>query len=166
MIIPKDPSIKSNPKGLFNADYSGVKNSPYKHHEGIDYSCVVGTKIISIKKAIVISAINGITGYGRFVVLQDYEDNRIFYLAAHLSKISDNVKKFKIIEPNETIGYSGNSGGKTGVLPAHLHTGVYIVESKNIWDNENTGFYYGKNYYINQKFAVDPLDHSIKWKGA
>lgn len=162
MIQPKDTSIQ--PKGLFNEDYTGIPNAIYKAHEGIDFPVPIGTPIITDCDCIVISVVNGITGYGKCIVLQDIKDKKLFYLAAHLSEIfvvhGQNVKNGSI------IGKSGNSGGITGKIAAHLHSGTYIVETTDIWNDKNTGFYYSNKYFVNQKYARNPLNINERWKGA
>ncbi|MFA5297291.1 MAG: M23 family metallopeptidase [Lutibacter sp.] len=162
MIRPKDEKIKV--KGFFNENYVGIPNAIYAYHEGIDFPVPIGTPIITDRESIVISAIKGITGYGNCIVLQDIEDKRLFYIAAHLSEMF--VVKNQVVKNGSIIGKSGNTGGKTGKIAAHLHSGTYIVESEDIWNDTNTGFYYSEKYYVNQKYAVNPLNLSEKWKGA
>lgn|GEM_PF-6650244 len=162
MIRPKDDSIK--PRGLFNEDYTNVPNAIYKAHEGIDYPIPTGTPVVTDNDCIVISIVNGITGYGKCVVLQDMYDKRLFYLGSHLSEIF--VVKGQTVLKGSTVGKSGNSGGLTGKIAAHLHSGTYFVETTDIWNDKDTGFYYSRKYFVNQKFAVNPLKHSEKWKGA
>jgi murein DD-endopeptidase MepM/ murein hydrolase activator NlpD len=162
MIRPKDNSI--HPNGLFNDDYSKIPNAIYRHHEGIDYPIPIGTPVKTDKDCVVISVINGITGYGKCVVLQDLNDKRLFYLGAHLSEIF--IVKGQTVKDGSIIGKSGNTGGLTGQIAAHLHSGMYLIETTNIWDRMNTGFYYSEKYYVNQKYAVNPFDETEKWKGA
>jgi murein DD-endopeptidase MepM/ murein hydrolase activator NlpD len=161
MIIPK----KNFPiTGIFNQDYSSVPAAIYHYHEGVDYGCIIGSELITTRNCKIISTINGTTGYGKCIVLQDQEDKSIFYLGAHLSEIL--VKQGDEVIENDIIALSGNTGGRTGVIAPHLHSGVYIVESQAVWNNIGTGFYYSSKYFVNQKYACNPFDHSVYWKGA
>lgn len=149
--------------GKFNEDYTNVPDGLYTAHEGCDINCPSGTDLISDRDCLVISVITGITGYGNCLVLQDTQDERLFYLAGHLSCII--IQKGQLVNAGDIIAESGNTGGRTGIIAAHLHTGTYLVETKEIWNKDDTGFYYSNKWLVNQKLAVDPMNHNTKWIG-
>ena len=86
-------------------------------HNGEDYACPEGTRIVAPHGGKVIEALFDPTGYGHYVKLEDSVQGSVL---AHLSTISVRVGD-QLIEGNE-IGFSGNTGFSTA---PHLHWGYY-----------------------------------------
>lgn len=95
-------------------------------HNGEDYGCPTGTRILAPHGGKVIEA-QFDPGYGNYVKIEDAFQGSVL---AHLSKISVRVGQ-QLIEGNE-IGLSGNTGNSTG---PHLHWGYYRLPR-----NRNNGF--------------------------
>jgi len=93
-------------------------------HNGADYPCPIGTPVPASHSGRIITAklddptkFNG--GYGYYIRIEDEGYNTIY---AHLSEIL--VSLGDIVEANQIIGLSGNSGNSTG---AHLHFGLRLL---------------------------------------
>lgn len=89
-------------------------------HHGLDVSLPVGTKLFTPSEVKVMFAGWNRQGFGNLVKLLDSEGNQI--LMAHLSQISDEVKKALknggTLAKGTLVGLSGNSGNSDG---PHLH---------------------------------------------
>ncbi|GAA4854441.1 M23 family metallopeptidase [Kitasatospora terrestris] len=97
----------SNPYGKANAHYAAG------YHTGTDFAVSVGTPLLAVGDATVVSA--GPDGaYGNEIVLK-LSDGK-FAQYAHMSKLS--VKAGQHVSAGDTIGLSGNTGNSTG---PHLH---------------------------------------------
>jgi murein DD-endopeptidase MepM/ murein hydrolase activator NlpD len=91
-------------------------------HEGLDFSCDVGTPVQSTADGIVESA-GWDGGYGLKVIVNHGYGFKTVY--GHLSKAS--VKRGEVIAKGDNIGLSGNSGVSSG---AHLHYEVHFMDNK------------------------------------
>lgn len=95
-------------------------------HEGLDYSCPVGTSVLACSSGTV--KFSGIStganaAYGLYVVL-DHGEFESWY--CHLSSAA--VKVGMTIKQGDVLGKSGNSGRSTG---AHLHWAIRVPKAKN-----------------------------------
>lgn len=102
-----------------------------KFHEGMDFSCPVGTPIYATGKGRVIVA-GWESGYGNTVEI-DHGHNYVTRYA-HMSKID--AKVGQIVERGEKIGEVGNTGKSTG---PHLH---YEVRLRNVPQNPVNYYFY------------------------
>jgi murein DD-endopeptidase MepM/ murein hydrolase activator NlpD len=91
-------------------------------HEGLDFSCDVGTPVQSTADGIVESA-GWDGGYGLKVIVNHGYGFKTVY--AHLSKAS--VKRGEVVAKGDDIGLSGNTGVSSG---AHLHYEVHFMDNK------------------------------------
>jgi len=108
------------------SDRFGYRIDPFtdikRHHDGIDISARIGTKVHAAAAGIVIKAITSYTpghGYGKEVVIDHGNGMRTRY--AHLSKVL--VKKGQKVKRWEVIGKVGRTGRTTG---PHLHYEVLV----------------------------------------
>ncbi|WP_166082284.1 M23 family metallopeptidase [Erysipelothrix anatis] len=129
----------------YNKDGSGG------YHDGIDLGLTIGTPLFAITRAEVVltgtgcandgslsnrcggsgsNGMNGISGFGNFVILK-IPDTKIYIAYAHLT--APLVKVGDIVEANQQIGLSGNSGKSTG---PHLH--FVISEGESMYDVINS----------------------------
>ena len=92
-------------------------------HEGLDFSCDVGTPVQSTADGIVESASWDSGGYGLKVVINHGYGFKTVY--AHLSKAS--VKRGEVVAKGDGIGLSGDTGISSG---AHLHYEVLFMDNK------------------------------------
>ncbi len=134
----------------YYADYN-------RYHEGQDWSLVEGTQISSlILGKVVLTGDNGDTTYGKFVVIQNEINPKLFYLAAHLKEIK--VQKPDEVVPGTVVGLSGKTGDVGG---PHLHLSVIKIESEKLEDfhhiNEED-----KHVFIRENM-VNPFRHSVRW---
>lgn len=100
------------------------KKLGYPYHQGIDYSCIVGTPILAMHDGIIITAklddpikFNG--GYGLYIRVGDDGYNTIY---AHLSQLLVNLND--VVARGQVIGLSGNTGNSTG---PHAHIALRIT---------------------------------------
>ncbi len=89
-----------------------------RKHEGVDWSCSVGTAILASSKGKV-SFAGWQNGYGNTIVINHGNGLRTKY--AHLSRIA--VSAGQAVEQGQSIGYSGNTGNSTG---PHLHFEILL----------------------------------------
>lgn len=92
-----------------------------KGHNGIDYTCKVGTLVKAAHAGVVDKVYTSSTG-GKGIWLWDKKQN-IKTLYFHLSE--QLVKKGKTVKAGDIIAKSGNTGKYT--TGPHLHFGVYLV---------------------------------------
>lgn len=88
-------------------------NSP---HAGYDLAGVEGTPILNTYKPAVVVRAGYLSDFGNYVVLKYSNGN--YCRMGHLKNITSGLLG-KTIQPQERIGYVGNTGKSTG---AHLHT--------------------------------------------
>ena len=84
-------------------------------HRGVDYGSPTGTPIRATANGVVDFA-GRKNAYGKTVILKHGTDIQTLY--AHMSRISNKVKRGKRVKQGEVIGYVGATGRVTG---AHLH---------------------------------------------
>ena len=108
------------------SDRFGYRIDPFtdvkRHHDGIDISARIGTKVHAAAAGTVVKAITSYTpgrGYGKEVVIDHGNGMQTRY--AHLSKVL--VKKGQQVKRWEVIGEVGKTGRATG---PHLHYEVRI----------------------------------------
>ena len=97
----------------------------YKLHSGIDYAVPENTSIKSNVSGTVVTSSYDADGYGNYVVIKDNNDKLHYY--AHLNSSSVNVGD--VINKNDEIGLSGNTGMSTG---AHLHYEIRNEDNQSI----------------------------------
>ncbi len=119
------PSIRPVIKGRISDKY-GLRLDPFtdvmKHHDGLDISAPVGTRVYASAAGVVILAKTSYVpgkGYGKEVIIDHGNGIRTRY--AHLSKIL--VTKGQKIKRWEVIGLVGETGKTTG---PHLHYEVLV----------------------------------------
>ena len=116
-----------------------------KGHNGLDYGCPTGTKILAPHDGKVIESTLDPQGYGIYVKIENSIEGSVL---AHLREarvgVGDGVKE------GDLIGYSDNSGNSKG---PHLHWGYYRFPR----DRQN-GFagFIDQTPYIGQGASVDP----------
>ena len=91
-----------------------------KMHEGVDFGCPVGTKVVAASSGKVTNRVdsnNVNVGYGKYVTVD--HGNGFISLYAHLSEHS--VANGAHVKAGDVVGISGNTGRSTG---PHLHYGV------------------------------------------
>lgn len=97
-----------------------ITQGSHDGHIALDYGVPVGTEIHSTMSGKVIYAGWNNEGYGNLVIIQN-GDYKTYY--AHLSEIP--VKAGQIVQEDDIIGISGNTGNSTG---PHLH---YEIRKNN-----------------------------------
>lgn len=134
---------------LFGANPYMYKRFGWRGHNGIDFACPTGTKLLSGINGVVKSAYNNVGGWGNHIYIWDKTQN-IMTIHAHLKTL--NVRAGDKVKSGQLIGLSGNTGNSTG---PHLHFGVYKVDKNgnniNLWNG------YGG--------AINPFDKNlVVWK--
>lgn len=115
----------------------GARPSVYKQwglqgHDGIDWACPTGTKLISPVDGLVIAVKYDKGGYGTHVKIWD-RGQKCCVLFGHMKSV--NVHLWQSVKIGQLVGLSDNTGYSTG---AHLHLGLcmtnifgYRVDTKN-----------------------------------
>lgn len=139
--------------GLNPAMYSKFK---LKGHNGIDYSCPIGTSVFAPMDGIVEIKDEGKEKYGLHIKLRN-PIKACEVVLGHLDKIL--VVSGQKVSLGDKIAISGNSGYSTG---AHLHEGFRLLKYDDFkyifkWEvlNYNNGF---AGY-------IDHLEFIVNWKG-
>lgn len=93
---------------------SSISGSSF--HGGVDISGndIYGKPIYATRDGIVISAVNGYSGYGKYVIIDHGDGFQSLY--GHCSSLT--VSKGQYVQQGEMIGRVGSSGNSTG---PHLH---------------------------------------------
>jgi septal ring factor EnvC (AmiA/AmiB activator) len=142
MRLPFDGSLKVTQ--IFND--SRYRSSYTKFnllgHNGIDYGCVVGTRILAPHGGKVLEAYDDTNGYGLYVKIENDREGSVL---AHFSKFE--VKIGDIIKEGQLVGLSGSTGNSTG---PHLHWGYY-------WKPRNRDNGFGG--FVDQDLVMDVLRH-------
>src|SRR5690606_14859165 len=112
VIASKKPNINATEQ---KSDAAEAK--PIQFHKGMDIAVPYGTDVRAAARGTVIFA-GAKGGYGNCVIIS--HGNGLATLYGHLSTIK--VKANDVIEVNEVIAKSGNSGRSTG---PHLHYEVH-----------------------------------------
>lgn len=97
---------------------SGFGSRWGRAHEGVDWSCSVGTTVFASCKGTVVYA-GWQNGYGNTIIISHGDGLKTRY--AHLSSIL--VSNGQSVEQGTTIGKSGNTGNSTG---PHLHFEILL----------------------------------------
>ncbi len=116
------PPVKDVPIKI-SSDFGkrDIRGKGSVYHHGIDISVLEGTPVYAVSNGKVITA-GSKTGYGRVVEIEHYVKNhRIVTTYAHLNDYV--VKPGDIIQADDLIGHSGNTGTSTG---PHLHYGIKL----------------------------------------
>lgn len=92
-------------------------------HEGLDYSCDIGTPVQTTADGIVEKADWDNSGYGIQVIINHGYGFKTVY--AHLSKAL--VSRGQVVGRGDDIGLSGNTGGSSG---PHVHYEVIFLGNK------------------------------------
>jgi murein DD-endopeptidase MepM/ murein hydrolase activator NlpD len=108
----------------------GMRKHPIAHawraHKGIDYAAQIGTRVRAVGDGIVEYA-GPKGGYGNVVMLRHHGQYSTVY--AHLSRITQGIKRGARVAQNDTIGAVGQTGWATG---PHLHYEFRIAgEARN-----------------------------------
>lgn len=86
-------------------------------HNGLDYACPTGTRILAPHSGFVVEATNDASGYGLYLKIEnDQEGSVLAHNANFLVKVGDSVSE------GQEIAISDNTGNSTG---AHCHWGYY-----------------------------------------
>jgi len=93
-----------------------------KMHEGIDFTCPVGTEIYSTGNGTIKDVVYGDRGYGNHVIISHGFGYETLY--AHMSKIS--VRPGQKVNRGDIIGKVGSTGTSTA---PHLH--YEVIKQKN-----------------------------------
>jgi len=120
-----------------------------KMHNGVDFACKIGTRVIATANGTVIETKNYPKGYGMRIVLDHGNGFKTFY--AQLSEFK--VSEGDMVEKGQVIALSGNSGASTG---PHLH---YEVMKG---DKRVDPVKYIKNYAFSIKEAKLPKKVEVK----
>lgn len=115
-------------------------------HNGIDWSCDVGTPVYASHDGVVEQVLSDPTssvGEGITVKADGYKT-----LYWHFSKTQ--VTQGQQVSKGQQIGLSGNTGFSTG---PHLHFGLKLLDSNGNVLNRNNGY----------DGAVDPISYLVWW---
>lgn len=121
------------------------KQYGWKGHNGVDFSCPTGTKLISCVNGVVTTAYNNVGGWGYHCYVWD-KDQKIMVIYAHMKSL--NVKVSDKVKVGNLLGLSDNTGNSTG---AHLHFGAYKVDDNG--NKINLGNGYGG--------SINPFDSNV-----
>jgi murein DD-endopeptidase MepM/ murein hydrolase activator NlpD len=125
---PVKPARITNPYGKPNAIYSGGV------HTGIDYGCVVGTRVVSIAAGKVLKVFRD-KNYGNAIIVRSKTGGK-FYQNWYCHLSAPRVKEGQRVKAGQLIALSGNTGNSSG---PHLHLEtrerpyLYRNHVKNPW---------------------------------
>lgn len=120
----------------------------WKGHNGIDFGCPTGTKLVSCCNGKIVSAFNDGNGWGNHIYIYD-ESQKVLYIYAHLKNFS--VKVGQKVKIGKLIGQTDNTGNSTA---PHLHFGAYRTDE------------YGRKINLGNGYggAVNPFDkNAFSW---
>lgn len=145
-------------KHLVFQGYNGKKS--HQNTYALDLNLKVGEQILAAREGIVVEVVNehdkscpdvSCAKFNNKIIIMHSDGTFADY--AHLKYLGTVVKKGDIVEKNQLIGYSGNTGYSTG---PHLHFSVFInrIDGKRTYiktkfrTSENEGVYLeeGKTY--------------------
>jgi murein DD-endopeptidase MepM/ murein hydrolase activator NlpD len=98
-----------------------------KMHAGVDFLVRRGTPVVSTGDGRVVEAAHS-SGYGNHIEIRHPQAGYVT-LYAHLSEISEDIRRGSMVERGDTIGYSGDSGRSTG---PHLHYEVHNLSDQTL----------------------------------
>lgn len=117
-------------------------------HDGVDWACPTGTKLISPVNGTVISVKYDKGGYGTHIKILDWKQ-RVCILMGHMKSV--NVRLGQSVKIGQLVGLSNNTGNSTG---PHLHLGLCQTNFLGYRINTNNGFL----------GWINPLNnHIVKW---
>ena len=117
-------------------------------HDGVDWACPTGTKLISPVDGLVISVAYHKGGYGTHIKILDLKQ-KCSVLMAHMKTV--NVKLGQSVRIGQLVGLSDNTGNSTG---SHLHFGLCQTNILGYRINRDNGFL----------GWINPLNnHIVKW---
>lgn len=103
-------------------------------HDGVDFACPTGTKLISPFDGMIIGVTNsGRAGYGLHVKIWNKKNACVLY--GHMKSV--NVRLWQTVKTGQLIGLSDNTGNSTG---SHLHLGLCETNILGYRLNKNNGF--------------------------
>lgn len=103
-------------------------------HDGVDFACPTGTKLIAPFDGIIISVKNSWSaGYGLHVKIWNKKNACVLY--GHMKSV--NVKLWQTVKSGQLVGISDNTGNSTG---SHLHLGLCLTNFLGYRLNSNNGF--------------------------
>jgi hypothetical protein len=158
--------------GLFNEDYRNanqermLEDYEYYWHEGVDFSGTQAReRIKSFIRGTVMQAGTSAGGMGEYIVVQDMQEPRLYYVLVHLASYT--VQAGDVVYPGDTVGTVGQDREKTAKPHLHLShvfadTLAEVVNSEHrfpFWE-----FQVGPNHK-SRKIVKDPFDHSKSWNG-
>lgn len=111
---------------VFGAHIDDYRDAGFAGHEGLDYSCPVGTPVWACTDGTVIFAGPGIArnnAYGNYVIV-DHGKWQSWY--CHLSEVD--VVVGQAVTQHQVLGLSGNTGKTTG---PHLHWMIRVPGANN-----------------------------------
>lgn len=111
---------------VFGANIADYAAAGFAGHEGLDYSCRVGSPVLACTAGKVLWAGWGVRAnkpYGLYIII-DHGKFQSWY--CHLSTML--VTMGQIVEQGWRIGSSGNTGKTTG---PHLHFAIRVPRAKN-----------------------------------
>jgi hypothetical protein len=157
--------------GLFNADYSEVSaqraaaNWNYYYHEGVDFSGRNGgAEIKSFIKGRLLQSGKSASGMGGYVVIQDYNNQKLFYVLVHLATYIDSVTD---IVPGSVVGTVGKD--EKADAGFHLHLSHVLADKLEEVVSMTHYFNFWKRDVVlgssDSKRVLNPFDHSEIWKG-
>jgi len=102
-------------------------------HNGIDFSCKVGTDIHACHDGVISNRVGGDGGIYCYVINKELGIQTMYY---HLSqhKLADG----KSVKAGGVIALSGNTGRYT--TGPHLHFGLYLIDKNGVKQNTNNGY--------------------------
>lgn len=121
-----------------------------KGHNGLDFGCPTGTKILAPHDGKIIEATLDPQGYGIYLKIENsIEGSVLAHLREYRVGVGDGVKE------GDLVGYSDNSGNSTG---SHLHWGYYRFPR----DRQN-GFagFIDQTQYIGQQNTIPDLQGQL-----
>lgn len=104
-----------------------------KGHNGLDFSCITGTPVISVADGVVMMVATD-PDYGNYARIY-HEKYKVCSFYAHLRDA--NVVIGQTVSKGQVIGASDDTGNSTG---PHLHLEIRKMISANVYDSFNTGF--------------------------
>lgn len=163
---PNGESIKkemlSTPiSGARMNDGFGMRKHPVlgftRMHKGVDFAAPPGTKIVSSGKGTV-EKMEYQPGYGNYVKIRHNQEFSTLY--AHMSRFAKGLKRGKVVDQSEVIGYVGQSGLTTGPhLHFELHKNGVQINPLLIKKMHGGGKLTGKDYksFLEHKKKIETL---------
>jgi murein DD-endopeptidase MepM/ murein hydrolase activator NlpD len=123
---------------LFGVNPASYARFGLNGHNGVDFGCPTGTRILSGTDGVVLRAgdFTGTNWNGFGVMVEVWDDiQNVATLYAHLQQVL--VKAGDRVHARQVVGLSNNTGNSTG---PHLHFGVCKTDANGIRQNLGNGF--------------------------